>query len=538
MVTANQPGYPPSVIKMIRIENLSIQFQQGNQKVDAVKGISFEVGSQETVALVGESGSGKSVTAHAALKLLPSQAKCGGKIWLGEENLLEASESRMRQVRGQEIGMIFQEPMTSLNPLHTIGHQISEAVLWHHGVSQSEAETLSLEWLERVEIPQAKQRLKSYPHELSGGQRQRVMIAMALVNNPKLLIADEPTTALDVTIQAQILDLLKTLQQDMGMSVLLITHDLGIVKHHSDRVVVLYNGVLQEANNTKVLFASPTQPYTKQLLDSEPSGEPAEILDCAETILNVENLKVWFPIKRGILQRTVDHIKAVNGVSFSIREGHSLGVVGESGSGKSTLGMALLRLISSEGKISFQKQELDRLNRLQMRPYRKKMQVVFQDPFGSLSPRMSVGDIIAEGLRLHADASVEEQENRVVEVMQEVGLNPELRFRYPHEFSGGQRQRIAIARALVLHPQFLILDEPTSSLDRSVQGQVLDLLRDLQKKYKLTYLFISHDLKVIKAICHEVLVMRGGEVVESGSAKVVLNNPKHEYTRLLVDAVL
>ncbi len=538
MVTANQPGYPPSVIKMIRIENLSIQFQQGNQKVDAVKGISFEVGSQETVALVGESGSGKSVTAHAALKLLPSQAKCGGKIWLGEENLLEASESRMRQVRGQEIGMIFQEPMTSLNPLHTIGHQISEAVLWHHGVSQSEAETLSLEWLERVEIPQAKQRLKSYPHELSGGQRQRVMIAMALVNNPKLLIADEPTTALDVTIQAQILDLLKTLQQDMGMSVLLITHDLGIVKHHSDRVVVLYNGVLQEANNTKVLFASPTQPYTKQLLDSEPSGEPAEMMDGAETILNVENLKVWFPIKRGILQRTVDHIKAVNGVTFSIREGHSLGVVGESGSGKSTLGMALLRLISSEGKISFQKQELDSLNRLQMRPFRKKMQVVFQDPFGSLSPRMSVGDIIAEGLRLHADASVEEQENRVVEVMQEVGLNPELRFRYPHEFSGGQRQRIAIARALVLHPQFLILDEPTSSLDRSVQGQVLDLLRDLQKKYKLTYLFISHDLKVIKAICHEVLVMRGGEVVESGSAKVVLNNPKHEYTRLLVDAVL
>mgnify|MGYP001476797812 CR=1 FL=1 len=523
---------------MIRIENLSIQFQQGNQRVDAVKGISFEVGSQETVALVGESGSGKSVTAHAALKLLPSQAKCGGKIWLGEENLLEASESRMRQVRGQEIGMIFQEPMTSLNPLHSIGHQISEAVLWHHGVSQSDAETLSLEWLEKVEIPQAKQRLKSYPHELSGGQRQRVMIAMALVNNPKLLIADEPTTALDVTIQAQILDLLKTLQQDMGMSVLLITHDLGIVKHHSDRVVVLYNGVLQEANNAKFLFASPTQPYTKQLLDSEPSGEPAETLNGAKTILKVENLKVWFPIKRGILQRTVDHIKAVNGVTFSIREGHSLGVVGESGSGKSTLGMALLRLISSEGKISFQKQELDRLNRLQMRPYRKKMQVVFQDPFGSLSPRMSVGDIIVEGLRLHADTSVEEQENCVIEVMQEVGLNPELRFRYPHEFSGGQRQRIAIARALVLHPQFLILDEPTSSLDRSVQGQVLDLLRNLQKKYKLTYLFISHDLKVIKTICHEVLVMKGGEVVESGSAKVVLNNPKNEYTRLLVDAVL
>jgi microcin C transport system ATP-binding protein len=502
---------------MIRVENLSIQFHQGNHRVEAVKGISFEVGSQETVALVGESGSGKSVTAHAALKLLPPQAHCAGKIWLGEEDLLAASESRMRQVRGQEIGMIFQEPMTSLNPLHTIGNQISEAVLWHHGVSQSKAETLALDWLERVEIPQAKQRLRSYPHELSGGQRQRVMIAMALVNNPRLLIADEPTTALDVTIQAQILDLLKTLQQDMGMSVLLITHDLGIVKHHSERVVVLYNGVLQETNATKFLFANPTQPYTN---------------------LSVENLKVWFPIKRGILQRTVDYIKAVNGVTFSISEGQSLGVVGESGSGKSTLGMALLRLISSDGKIWFQQQELDSLNRLQMRPFRKKMQVVFQDPFGSLSPRMSVGDIIAEGLRLHGDTSVDEQEKRVVEVMQEVGLNPELRFRYPHEFSGGQRQRIAIARALVLHPQFLILDEPTSSLDRSVQGQVLDLLRDLQEKYKLTYLFISHDLKVIKAICHDVLVMRGGEVVESGPAEVVLNHPKHEYTRLLVDAVL
>ena len=523
---------------MIRVENLSIQFQQGNQKVEAVKGISFEVGSQETVALVGESGSGKSVTAHAALKLLPPQAHCAGKIWLGEEDLLEASESRMRQVRGQEIGMIFQEPMTSLNPLHTIGNQISEAVLWHHGVSQSKAETLALDWLERVEIPQAKQRLRSYPHELSGGQRQRVMIAMALVNNPRLLIADEPTTALDVTIQAQILDLLKTLQQDIGMSVLLITHDLGVVKHHSDRIIVLYNGVLQETNATKALFANPTQPYTKQLLDSEPSGEPAEMLEGAENILSVENLKVWFPIKRGILQRTVDYIKAVNGVTFSISEGQSLGVVGESGSGKSTLGMALLRLISSDGKIWFQQQELDSLNRLQMRPFRKKMQVVFQDPFGSLSPRMSVGDIIAEGLRLHGDTSVDEQEKRVVEVMQEVGLNPELRFRYPHEFSGGQRQRIAIARALVLHPQFLILDEPTSSLDRSVQGQVLDLLRDLQEKYKLTYLFISHDLKVIKAICHDVLVMRGGEVVESGPAEVVLNHPKHEYTRLLVDAVL
>ncbi len=523
---------------MIRVENLSIQFQQGDQNINAVNGISFEVGSQETVALVGESGSGKSVTAHAILKLLPPKAHCGGKIWFGRENLLKASESRMREVRGQEIGMIFQEPMTSLNPLHTIGHQIIEAVLWHHGLSQTKAESLALNWLERVEIPQAKQRLRSYPHELSGGQRQRVMIAMALVNNPKLLIADEPTTALDVTIQAQILDLLKTLQQDMGMSVLLITHDLGIVKNYSNRVVVLYNGDLQETNFTKVIFANPTKLYTKKLLDSEPSGNPAEMFNGAETVLSVENLKVWFPIKRGILQRTVDHIKAVNNVTFQISKGQSLGVVGESGSGKSTLGMALLRLIKSDGKISFQQRELDGLNRLQMRPFRKKMQIIFQDPFGSLSPRMSVNDIIAEGLRLNETTSILDQEKRVMEVMQEVGLNPELRYRYPHEFSGGQRQRIAIARALVLHPLFLILDEPTSSLDRSVQGQVLDLLRSLQERYDLTYLFISHDLKVIKAICHEVLVMKEGEVVESGPTEVVLNNPKHEYTRLLVDAVL
>ena len=523
---------------MIGIENLSIQFQQGDQKINAVNGISFEVGSQETVALVGESGSGKSVTAHAILRLLPPRAHCDGKIWFGRENLLEASESRMREVRGQEIGMIFQEPMTSLNPLHTIGHQIIEGVLWHHGLSQTKAESLALNWLERVEIPQAKQRLRSYPHELSGGQRQRVMIAMALVNNPRLLIADEPTTALDVTIQAQILDLLKTLQRDMGMSLLLITHDLGIVKNYSSRVVVLYNGDLQETNLTKVIFTNPTKLYTKKLLDSEPSGGPAEMLDGAETILSVENLKVWFPIKRGILQRTVDHIKAVDNVTFQISKGQSLGVVGESGSGKSTLGMALLRLINSDGKISFQQRELDGLNRLQMLPFRKKMQIIFQDPFGSLSPRMSVNDIIAEGLRLNEKTSKLDHEKRVMEVMQEVGLNPELRFRYPHEFSGGQRQRIAIARALVLHPLFLILDEPTSSLDRSVQGQVLDLLRSLQERYDLTYLFISHDLKVIKAICHEVLVIRKGEVVEHGATEDVLNNPKHEYTRSLVDAVL
>ena len=523
---------------MIHVENLSIQFQQGDQKINAVNGISFEVGSQETVALVGESGSGKSVTAHAILQLLPPRAQCGGKIWFGRENLLKASESRMREVRGQEIGMIFQEPMTSLNPLHTIGHQIIEAVLWHHGLSQTKAESLALNWLERVEIPQAKQRLRSYPHELSGGQRQRVMIAMALVNNPKLLIADEPTTALDVTIQAQILDLLKTLQQDMGMSLLLITHDLGIVKNYSNRVVVLYNGDLQETNFTKVIFANPTKLYTKKLLDSEPSGDPAEMFNGAETVISVENLKVWFPIKRGILQRTVDHIKAVDNVTFQISKGQSLGIVGESGSGKSTLGMALLRLINSDGKISFQQRELDGLNRLQMRPFRKKMQIIFQDPFGSLSPRMSVNDIIAEGLRLNEKTSKFDQEKQVMEVMQEVGLNPELRFRYPHEFSGGQRQRIAIARALVLQPLFLILDEPTSSLDRSVQGQVLDLLRSLQERYDLTYLFISHDLKVIKAICHEVLVMRRGEVVEHGATEVVLNNPKHEYTRSLVDAVL
>lgn len=523
---------------MIQIEDLSVQFHQGSQVVHAVNKISFSVNKQETVALVGESGSGKSVTAHAILRLLPAQAVCSGAIHLEEENLLQVPESRMREICGREIGMIFQEPMSSLNPLHTIGRQISEAVLWHHGVSHQEAEKLALEWLERVEIPQARERLKAYPHQLSGGQRQRVMIAMALVNRPKLLIADEPTTALDVTIQAQILALLGELQRELGMSVLLITHDLGIVRHHSDRVVVLYRGDFQEENATSHLFAQPVRTYTRQLLNSEPSGSPTPLPPQADKLVQVTDLKVWFPIKRGLLQRTISHIRAVDGVSLSIAEGQSLGVVGESGSGKSTLGLALLRLLESQGSIRFDGAELQSLNRDQLRPFRQQLQVVFQDPFGSLSPRMSVRDIIAEGLRLHQPGPESEIDLRVEEVLVEVGLDPELRFRYPHEFSGGQRQRIAIARALILHPRFLLLDEPTSSLDRSVQGQVLDLLRRLQERFRLTYLFISHDLKVVRTLCHEVLVMRQGVVVEAGPTDQVLADPQHEYTQLLVKAAL
>ncbi len=523
---------------MIEISNLRVRFVQGDRVTPAVNGLSFSIPAQQTIALVGESGSGKSVTAHAMLRLLPPQAEIEGAIHMKGEDLLTVSERRMRQIRGEEIGMIFQEPMSSLNPLHPIGKQISEAVLWHQGVSQAEAERLALEWLERVEIPDPKRRLHSYPHELSGGQRQRVMIAMALVNRPRLLIADEPTTALDVTIQAQILRLLRELQRELDMSVLLITHDLGVVRHFSDRVVVLFRGDLQEENATSALFAEPQRDYTRELLNSEPQGEPVPLAENAETLLEAEEVKVWFPIKKGLLQSTVGHVKAVDGVSFTLREGEALGVVGESGSGKSTLGMALLRLVDSSGSMRLQGQELQGLGRTEMRPYRRLLQVVFQDPFGSLSPRLSVGEIIAEGLRLHHSASPEELEQRVVQALDDVGLQPEMRFRYPHEFSGGQRQRIAIARALILQPRFVLLDEPTSSLDRSVQAQVLHLLRSLQERYKLTYLFISHDLKVVRTLCHTILVMKEGKVVEAGPAHEVLERPRNEYTKLLLEAAV
>jgi len=432
--------------------------------------------------------------------------------------------------------MIFQEPMSSLNPLHTIEKQISEVLFVHQGLSTKQTHERTLELLEMVEIQNAKKRLGAFPHELSGGQRQRVMIAMAIANKPDLLIADEPTTALDVTVQAQVLQLLRQLQKQFNMAILLITHDLGIVRHHADRVAVMTQGEIVETNMTETIFVEPQHAYTKQLIVSEPSGEPVPISASAPLNVSVNDLKVWFPIKKGILKRTVDHVKAVDGVSFEIRKGRSLGVVGESGSGKSTLALALLRLIKSEGSIQFGDVSLNSLNQQQITPIRKEMQIVFQDPYGSLSPRMNVEQIVAEGLEIHNSEDQHNHQKIIVNILKEVGLDPELRYRYPHEFSGGQRQRIAIARALVLKPSFLVLDEPTSSLDRSVQSQVLELLRNLQHKYNLTFLFISHDLKIIKALCHDIIVMKDGVAVEAGPAKNILKQPQNPYTQDLLEA--
>jgi microcin C transport system ATP-binding protein len=522
---------------LLSVQNLSVDFTQGDRVTHAVRNASLDLNRGETLALVGESGSGKSVTAHSILRLLPSSASHPeGNIEFEGQNLLKLSEAKIRGIRGNRIGMIFQEPMSSLNPLHTIEKQISEVLFVHQGFRQKQARERTLELLEMVEIQNAEKRLGAFPHELSGGQRQRVMIAMALANKPDVLIADEPTTALDVTVQAQVLKLLRQLQEQFKMAILLITHDLGIVRHHTDRVAVMTQGEIVETNKTEPLFIQPQHSYTKQLLASEPSGNPVSVSESAPVFVSIKNLKVWFPIQKGVLKRTVDHVKAVDGVSLEIRKGHSLGVVGESGSGKSTLGLALLRLIKSEGLIQFGDVYLDSLNQRQITPIRKAMQIVFQDPFGSLSPRMTVEQIVAEGLEIH---NLEDQENHlknIVQVLKEVGLDPELRHRYPHEFSGGQRQRIAIARALVLKPSFLVLDEPTSSLDRSVQSQVLELLRDLQKKYSLTFLFISHDLKIIQALCHDIIVMKDGIVVEAGPAGKILNQPQNPYTQALLEA--
>ena len=522
---------------LLSVKDLSIDFTQDERVTRAVTNASLDLYSGETLALVGESGSGKSVTAHSILRLLPGSASHpNGHIEFEGENLLHVSEAEIRAVRGNRIGMIFQEPMSSLNPLHTIEKQINEVLYVHQGFRQKQARERTLELLEMVEIQNAKKRLSAFPHELSGGQRQRVMIAMALANKPDLLIADEPTTALDVTVQAQVLQLLGQLQKQFKMSILLITHDLGIVRHYSDRVAVMNQGKIIETGNTEPLFLHPEHPYTKKLLEAEPSGNPVPSLEAAATFISIKNLKVWFPIQKGILKRTVDHVKAVDGVSLEIRKGHSLGVVGESGSGKSTLGLALLRLIKSEGEIQLGDVYLDSLNQKQITPVRKAMQIVFQDPFGSLSPRMTVEQIVAEGLEIHKLNFEGNREEQIVQVLKEVGLDPELRHRYPHEFSGGQRQRIAIARALVIKPSFLVLDEPTSSLDRSVQSQVLDLLRNLQKKYSLTYLFISHDLKVIKALCHDIIVMKDGIALEAGPAEIILKQPQNTYTQALLEA--
>ncbi len=524
---------------LLSIRDLSVSFTQGAQETLAVDHISFDIGRGETVALVGESGSGKSVSALSVLRLLPYPAAShpSGQIFYNGVDILAADEATQRKVRGNEISMIFQEPMTSLNPLHTIERQIGETLKLHRGMGDKAARDRTLELLTQVGIRDPEKRLDSFPHQLSGGQRQRVMIAMALANEPDLLIADEPTTALDVTVQAQILELLAGLKTKNNMAMLFITHDLGIVRKVADRVCVMTDGKIVESGPTEQIFTNPQHEYTRHLIAAEPKGRPPKADPNAETVMQGDDIKVWFPVKKGLMRRTVDYIKGVDGVDVTVRAGQTLGVVGESGSGKTTLGLALARMIASKGEIRFDGQEIDRLSFRQMRPHRHALQVVFQDPYGSLSPRMSVAEIIQEGLRIHQPGlSAEERDAMVVDVLKEVDLDPESRFRYPHEFSGGQRQRIAIARAMVLKPRFVMLDEPTSALDMSVQAQVVDLLRDLQKRHNLAYLFISHDLKVVRALANEVIVMRAGKVVEAGPAEQIFDAPQTDYTRALIAA--
>jgi len=523
---------------ILEFEKLSIAFTQGGNTQTVVDQISFDIKKGETVALVGESGSGKSISALSVLKLLPGSASYpSGSITFKGQKMLDADENDLRKVRGNDITMIFQEPMTSLNPLHTIEKQINEILALHKGMRGDQARARVIELLNQVGIREPEKRLNAYPHQMSGGQRQRVMIAMALANEPELLIADEPTTALDVTVQAQILELLKELQVKNGLSMLFITHDLGIVRRLSDRCCVMQKGKIVEQGETAKIFSSPQHNYTKHLLAAEPKGEPPAADNASPIVMEAKDMKVWFPIKKGLLRRTVDHVKAVDGIDLKLRAGQTLGVVGESGSGKTTLGMALTRLISSEGKIAFVGKDINAYSFREMRQYRDRMQVVFQDPYGSLSPRMSVGEIVAEGLSIHKpELSRDEREDLVINALEETGLDAETRHRYPHEFSGGQRQRIAIARAIILEPEFVLLDEPTSALDMSVQAQVVDLLRDLQKRKNLAYMFISHDLKVVKALANEVIVMRLGKVVEQGSSKQIFEDPQTDYTKSLMAA--
>ena len=523
---------------LLEVRDLAVTFGAGANAVAAVKGVSFEIKRGETLALVGESGSGKSVTALSVLQLLPYPVARHprGSIRFQGKELVGAAPRDLLAVRGNRVSMIFQEPMTSLNPLHTIERQVNEVLILHKGLSRDAARKRTLELLEQVGIPNAAERLDAYPHQLSGGQRQRVMIAMALANEPDLLIADEPTTALDVTIQAQILALLKALQARYGMALLFITHDLGIVRKVADRVCVMTQGEIVEQGAVADVFDRPQHAYTKHLLSAEPKGRPVAADPNAPEILRLDDLKVHFPIKRGVLRRTVGYVKAVDGVSIALREGHTIGLVGESGSGKTTLGLALLRLERSEGGIEFDGKDLQKLSQRDLRPLRRQMQVVFQDPFSSLSPRMSVGEIVGEGLEVHGIGTAAERTKMIDDALREVGLDPAARERYPHEFSGGQRQRIAIARALVLKPRFMVLDEPTSALDMSVQAQIVDLLRDLQQRHKLAYLFISHDLKVVRALADEVVVLRDGKVVERGPAQQVFSQPQTPYTKALIAA--
>ncbi len=522
---------------LLDVRDLSVAFMHGTAR--AADHVSFSIGRGETVALVGESGSGKTVSALSVLRLLPYPAAShpSGEIWFEGKDLLKLTPSQLQNVRGNRISMIFQEPMTSLNPLQTIERQVGEVLRVHRRMDERSVRERVLQLLHKVGIREPEKRLDAYPHQLSGGQRQRVMIAMALANEPDLLIADEPTTALDVTIQAQILELLRDLQREMGMAMLLITHDLGIVRKMAERVYIMQSGHIVEHGQTEAIFTDPQHAYTKQLLNAEPKGMPPPANDKAPVVLKTDDLKVWFPIRQGLLRRTVDHVKAVDGVSLKLRKGQTLGVVGESGSGKTTLGLAILRLIASDGPIVYMGKNIDGLPSRDMRPLRKDMQIVFQDPYGSLSPRLSVGQIIEEGLLIQSpELSYEERRKRVSVALKEVGLDPNAQDRYPHEFSGGQRQRIAIARAMVLQPKFVMLDEPTSALDMSVQAQIVDLLRALQKKHDLSYLFISHDLKVIRALCNYVMVMRNGKVVEEGPAAEVFANPREAYTQALLAA--
>ena len=526
-------------MSLLEVRDLTTRFRVEKRDIDAVRGVSFDLDKGETVALVGESGSGKSVTALSILQLLPypTASHPKGSVTYNGEELVGASDRELRSIRGNQISMIFQEPMTSLNPLHTIEKQIGEALLLHKGMNHGEARKRILELLDLVGLTNLKERLGDYPHTLSGGQRQRVMIAMALANDPDVLIAYEPTTALDVTIQAQILKLLKDLQDRLGMAMLFITHDLNIVRHFADRVCVMNEGLIVEAGAVAEVFKNPQHAYTRHLLASEPKGRPDPVPAGAPEIVRAQDIKVHFPIKGGVLRRTVDVIKAVDGVSINLRESETIGVVGESGSGKTTLGMAILRLIASKGDIRFAGEAIQGLDFKHLRPLRRQMQVVFQDPYGSLSPRMSIKDIVAEGLKVHGlGANEAGRRTLVAEALLEVGLEPGMMDRYPHEFSGGQRQRIAIARAMVLKPRFVVLDEPTSALDMSVQSQIVDLLRQLQRDHQLAYLFISHDLKVVRAMSHVVVVLKDGNVVEHGPADTIFDAPKSDYTKALMAA--
>jgi microcin C transport system ATP-binding protein len=531
----------PDTAPLLEIEDLHVSFGRGAREVKAVRGASLVVRRGEIAALVGESGSGKSVTALSVMRLLPYPLAWhpAGSVRFRGEDVLTAPDSRLRALRGDRVSMIFQEPLTSLNPLHSVGRQVAESLHLHRTLSADEARARVVELFELVGLKEQISRMDALPHEFSGGQQQRVMIAMALANNPDLLIADEPTTAVDVTIQAQILKLLQDLQARLGMAVLFITHDLGIVRRIAGRAYVMRQGRVVEEGRLPAVFRSPSHDYTKHLLASEPKGAPEPAPRDAPEVMACRDLKVWFPIKRGVIRRVVGHVKAVDGVTLAIREGHTLGLVGESGSGKSTLGRALLRLEKSDGAIDFRGQAIQSLRAKALRPLRREMQIVFQDPFGSLSPRLSVGQIVEEGLRVHGLVGAEDERRAVIgQALAEVGLDPATQDRYPHEFSGGQRQRIAIARALVLKPKFVVLDEPTSALDVSVQAQIVELLRELQKKHRLAYLFISHDLRVVRAMAHQIAVLRQGRVVEHGPAEAIFARPKEPYTRALIAAAI